>query len=83
VLGVKRARIDLDHTPGQERIRVEQLASANVVRKAEFDGAISCAIPGHDHPGQESVSNLAADDGPLQWRYEARCGFATEFDYSR
>lgn len=83
VLGVKRARIELDHTPGRERIRVEALASANAKRKAEFDGTITCAIPGHNHPGQEWVSNLAADDAPLQWRYEGRCGFATNFDYFR
>jgi hypothetical protein len=83
VLGVKRARIEVDHTPGHERIRVEDFASANAERKAEFDGTITCAIPGHDHPGQEWVSNLAAHDASLQWRYEGRCGFATNFDYFR
>lgn len=83
VLGVKRARIELDHKPGRERIRVEGLASANAVRKAEFDGTVTCAIPGHDHPGQEWVSNLLANDASLQWRYEGRCGFATNFDYFR
>jgi len=83
VLGVKRAHIELDHTSGREHIRVEGLASANAERKAEFDGTITCAIPGHDHPGQEWVSNLAADDAPLQWRYRGRCGFATNFDYVR
>ncbi len=50
-------------------------------RRANYDGSISCAIPGHDHPGTEYVASLTMNDGPLQWNYEERCGFATDFAY--
>jgi len=82
VLGIKRAKIAFDHTPGAELIQIDDIASAKVERNAEYDGTVSCGIPGHDHPGQESVSSLAVNDGELQWSYEARCGFATDFSYS-
>lgn len=81
ILGIKSAEIRLDHTPGAETITVESRASAKVMRDFEFDGLVSCGIPGHDHPGQESVSNLSVEDAPLAFRYTERCGFATDFAY--
>lgn len=81
VLGIKPADIRLDHTAGAEAIKVEALASAKVVRDFEFDGRVSCGIPGHDHPGQESVSNLSVQDAPLAFGYAERCSFATDFAY--
>lgn len=81
LLGIKSAEIRLDHTAGAETIHVGASASAHVVRDFEFDGRVSCGIPGHDHPGQESVSSLTVQDAPLEFSYSERCGFATDFAY--
>lgn len=81
VLGIKPANIRLDHTAGAETIHVGTTASAHVVRDFEFDGRVSCGIPGHDHPGQESVSSLTVQDAPLAFSHTERCGFATDFAY--
>ncbi len=81
ILGIKRAEIRLDHTAGVETINVGTSASARVERNFEFDGRVSCGIPGHDHPGQESVSSLTVEDAPLAFSYSERCGFATDFAY--
>ena len=81
VLGIKRARIELDHSAGAERIMIGNIASAEVVKDVAFDGTVTCFISGHDRPGQESVSNLSCDDGMLKWDYAERCGFATRFAY--
>lgn len=81
ILGVKRAAIRLDHKAGSETITVDTCATANVVRDVAHDMRISCGIPGHDHPGQESVSSLSVQDAPLGFRYSERCGFATDFAY--
>ena len=81
VLGIKPADIRLDHTAGAEAIKVEGVASAQIVRDFEFDGRVSCGIPGHDHPGQESISNLSVQDSRLAFGYSERCGFATDFAY--
>lgn len=81
ILGIKPAEIRLDHTVGAETIHIGGAASAHVVRDFEFDGRVSCGIPGHDHPGQESVSSLTVQDAPLAFSYSERCGFATDFDY--
>ena len=81
ILGIKSADIRVDHTPGVETINIETQASAAVVRNFEHDNRVSCGIPGHDHPGQESVSNLSVQDAPLDFSYSERCGFATDFAY--
>lgn len=81
ILGIKPAEIRLDHTAGAETIHVGSSTCAEVVRDFEFDGRVSCGIPGHDHPGQESVSNLTVQDAPLAFSYTERCGFATDFAY--
>ncbi len=81
ILGIKPAEIRLDHAAGVETIHVGTSASALVVRDFEFDGHVSCGIPGHDHPGQESVSSLTVEDAPLAFSYSERCGFATDFAY--
>ena len=81
ILGVKRAHIALAHSAGEERIKIGNIASAEAVRNVTFDGTVSCGISGHDHPGQELVSSLVCNDGPLQWDYKERCGFTTDFAY--
>jgi hypothetical protein len=79
VIAVRSAAITFDHTRGRESVRIEHLADAATVGFADFEGVISCAIPGHDHPGRELVADAVIGDGPLAWTYEARCGFATDF----
>jgi hypothetical protein len=81
VFDVQRARISLDHKAGSEWVKVEGVGDASVERRADYEGTVSCGIPGHHHPGVESVSRSAIDDGPLKWSYEGRCGFATDFAY--
>lgn len=81
ILGIKLAEIMLDHTPGAETIHVGKSASARVVRDFDHDNRVSCGIPGHDHPGQESISSLTVQDSPLAFSYAERCGFATDFAY--
>jgi len=81
ILGIKRAMIRLDHSAGAETITVGTSVTAKVVRDVAFDGRITCGIPGHDHPGQESVSSLSVQDAPLAFSYSERCGFATDFAY--
>jgi len=81
VVAIRRAQIALDHTKHRERISVRDYGSAEVEHIVEQPGTVTCAIPGHDHPGQESVSRSRVDDQPLVWSYDGRCGFATNFDY--
>jgi hypothetical protein len=81
VIAVRKAVIDLDHRKGRESISVRDFASAAVERPAGQTGTVTCAIPGHDHPGIESVSRSKVADGSLAWSYEGRCGFATDFEY--
>jgi hypothetical protein len=81
VIAVRRAEIKLDHTKRRERISVNEFASAEVEKLAEYEGTVTCGIPGHSHPGEESVSRSRVTDQGLEWAYEGRCGFATDYDY--
>ena len=81
ILGVKPADIRVDHTAGAETVNVDSLASASVLREYKHEDRVSCGIPGHDHPGQESVSDISVHDAPLKFSYSERCGFATDFAY--
>ena len=81
VLEVARAKISLVHERGRETIRVGGIGESAVARRADYEGQVSCGIPGHDRPGTEYVASLAVHDGPLQWDYAERCGFATDFHF--
>ena len=81
ILGVERATIALVHAAGKESIRVGRAGASAVLRRADYEGQVTCAIPGHGHPGTEYVASLAVHDGPLEWDYDARCGFAADFHY--
>jgi len=82
VYAVKPARIDLDHTPGRERLKVGESAWAATARTYRTDEAVTCEIPGHNRPGQELVATLMrVDDEPFHWTVTGRCGFSTDFDF--
>ena len=81
VLAIRAAMIELDHTAGSERIKIAEIGGADVVKPVDFDGIVSCGIPGHDHPGRENISSIHLKDGPFDWAYDERCGFSTDFKY--
>jgi hypothetical protein len=79
---VRRARIRLDHRSGRQSIAVPAHVVVRVRHPVATDAAVSCAIPGHDHPGQEWVADvMRVTDGPLVWDVTGRCAFATDFAY--
>jgi hypothetical protein len=81
IVDVEPAAIELVHEPGGESIRLGNFGASQVAHRASYDGIVSCAIPGHDHPGTEYVAALSIHDGQFQWDYEERCGFATDFHH--
>ncbi|MDH4184009.1 MAG: DUF1326 domain-containing protein [Nitrospinota bacterium] len=79
---VKSARIELDHTKDNERIKVGDIIEAHVDHKAEYEGNVTCGIPGHEWVGQEYVSSHSVRDEDFQWTFNERCGFSSNFKYS-
>jgi len=84
VLGIKPARIALDHRPKSRSIRAGDYVVVRGGTPVESPlGPVSCGIPGHDHPGEEVRTELMrVADPPLGWEVVGRCGFATDFRYS-
>jgi hypothetical protein len=82
VHAVRSARIELSHVPRRWYMRAETYLEVSATTPAFEPGTVSCGIPGHDHPGQEVITDtLAVHDAPLSWELHERCGFATEFRY--
>ena len=83
VYAVRRATIELEHRPGRWFMRAGDYVTVTGTSPVHSDLPVSCGIPGHDHPGEELRTELmrVADD-PLQWEFQGRCGFASDFDYA-
>ena len=82
VYAIRPAKIELEHTPRRGFIRASDYVLVRATTVVPSDLAVSCGIPGHDHPGDEVLADvMKVDDGPLHWDVSARCGFATDFDY--
>ena len=82
VHAVRSARIELSHVPRRWYMRAETYLEVSATTPAFESGTVSCGIPGHDHPGQEVITDtLAVRDAPLSWELHERCGFATDFRY--
>jgi hypothetical protein len=84
VYAIRPAKIELEHTPRRWFMRASDYVTVRATTPVRSElGAVSCGIPGHDHPGEEVVADLMkVDDGALQWEVSGRCGFASDFDYS-
>lgn len=82
VHAVRRARIDIDHTPAARRFSVEDYVVVHAPTPVSTDEPVSCGIPGHDHPGTELIAEvMRVDEDPLVWDVTGRCGFESDFDY--
>jgi hypothetical protein len=83
VYAVKSARIELDHTSARERIEIHPYLTVRTRAAVPHDFAVTCGIPGHDHPGQEIRAEIFRyQDPPLDWDVRGKCGFSTDFAYS-
>jgi hypothetical protein len=83
VYAVRSAKIELEHSPNQERMEVKGYVSASTDQAKLTDQPVSCAIPGHNRPGQEVIADhFKIEDENLKWEVNGRCGFATDFAYS-
>ena len=82
LLGVKPARIEVDHTPHRGWFRVKDVVSVRISGPYPGDETVTCGIPGHDRSGEEViVEELRVDDEALRFEYHGVCGFAADFDY--
>lgn len=82
VYAIKPARIELDHTPGRESLRVGGSVWAATARTFPLEESMTCGIPGHDRPGMELVATLMrVEDEPFHWAVSGRCGFSSDFDF--
>lgn len=83
VYAVRPARVRLDHTPGDQRIAVEDCVTVRALEPVDVDETVTCGVPGHDRPGTEyEIEVMRVDEPPLNWEVTGQCGFATDFAYS-
>jgi hypothetical protein len=82
VHATRSARIELDHTPDAQRIEVAPYLTVKAREPVTQESRISCGIPGHQFAGQELRAEVVRyEDGPYDWEFRGRCGFASAFSY--
>jgi len=82
VYSLRSAHIELSHVKNRESIQVGNIVSVRTDHPVQSEAGVSCGIPGHDQPGQEIVAEyFRVQDGPFDWDFTGRCGFATKFSY--
>jgi hypothetical protein len=82
IISVHSARIELDHQKNKEYIRIGNIVSVRTDHPVSGEAGVSCGIPGHNQPGQEIVAeHFRVKDGPFDWDFVGRCGFATRSSY--
>lgn len=81
--GVVPARIEVDHTPRRQFLRIRDEVLVQIRTAFEEDTTITCVIPGHHQPGEELVAERlqVATQTPLAFDYQGVCGYAAAFDY--
>jgi hypothetical protein len=83
VLGVRPARIELDHTPRRQWFRVRDALSVSIRGRVDDPATVTCVIPGHEQAGEELVADeLVVDDAPLAFHYRGVCGYGSRFEYA-
>jgi hypothetical protein len=83
VHATRSARIELDHAPNAQRIDVAPYLTVKTREPVLHDSRVSCGIPGHQFAGQEIRAELVRyQDGPYDWEFRGRCGFASPFNYT-
>ena len=80
---VRRAAIELDHTPRKWFMRASTFLEVRASRIVPPEhGGVTCGIPGHDQSGNEVIADtLRVDDAPFQFDFQGRCGYESNFDY--
>jgi hypothetical protein len=82
VYAVRPATIELEHRRRRWSIRADNYITVRASEPVDSALAVSCGIPGHDHPGEEVRAEIMQiDDPPLRTEVRGRCGFASDFAY--
>lgn len=83
LLGVRRASIEVDRTPGRGWFRIGGQVGVRVREPLADSEPVTCVIPGHHQPGREVIADrLAVRDGPLDFELSGKCGYESRFAYS-
>jgi hypothetical protein len=82
LLGVRPARIEIDHTPGRGWFRAGGFVEMKVARPVESGETVTCVIPGHERTGREIVAeSLRVSEEALEFSFRGRCGYESDFEY--
>src|SRR3954447_2313522 len=80
---VRRATIEIDHTPRKGWFRVGDEVTVRVAEAVADQEPVTCVIPGHHRAGTEVVvDELRASAPAIDYALSGRCGYEATFAYS-
>lgn len=83
IIDVRRVRIELDHTPGGQSMKIGNYVDVQIKENVQNQGAVTCGLPGHDYVGTELLADhMRVNDGKLKYESLGKCGFTSAFSYT-
>lgn len=83
LLGVRRASIEIDHTPGRGWFRAGGQVAVRIREPVADPEKVTCVIPGHHQRGREVIAErLAVSADALDFEVSGKCGYESGFAYS-
>ena len=83
LLGVRAARIEVDHTPGRGWFRAGGEVSVRIREPVPDQETVTCVIPGHHRTGRELFADsLDVRAGGLDFHLTGVCAYESSFEYS-
>jgi hypothetical protein len=83
LLGVSRAKIEIDHTPGRGWFRAGAAVTVRIREPVADQETVTCVIPGHHRTGRELYAGvIEVGQEPLEFQLSDTCAYESTFEYS-
>jgi len=83
LVDVRPVEIEVEHERRRQFLRIRDHIELRIRDRYAGQGAVTCVIPGHDRSGEELLADeLTVKDGPLDFSFSGKCGYASTFDYA-
>ena len=83
LVAVRPVQFEVSHARRRQLLRIRDEVTVRIRDRHAEEAAVTCAIPGHDQPGEELVTaELALRHEALAFEHAETCGYASRFEYA-
>ncbi|HEY1369261.1 MAG TPA: DUF1326 domain-containing protein [Gaiellaceae bacterium] len=83
LVAVLPVEFEVSHERRRQLLRIRDEVSVRIRDRFQGEAFVTCAIPGHDQPGEELVADeLALRHEALAFSHTGTCGYGSRFEYA-